>query len=104
MCVVTIFVSVFLTYYVSELEQRIRIKEIRKDEWFKKDYEPVREVENEEVNLDDVNAAFDDPEVYNSIHHIPRIHLEGRHCMYICIIQCSALGFSYIPRKIRTLT
>ncbi|VAH81076.1 unnamed protein product [Triticum turgidum subsp. durum] len=46
-------------------DTRIRIEEIRKDEWFKKDYEPVREVENEEVNLDDVNAAFDDPEEDN---------------------------------------
>ncbi|KAM3330656.1 hypothetical protein ACQJBY_027054 [Aegilops geniculata] len=46
-------------------DTRIRIEEIRKDEWFKKKYEPVREVENEEVNLDDVNAAFDDPEEDN---------------------------------------
>nr|AJR22392.1 CBL-interacting protein kinase 8 [Triticum aestivum] len=46
-------------------DTRIRIKEIRKDEWFKKNYEPAREVENEEVNLDDVNAAFDDPEEDN---------------------------------------
>lgn len=61
--VLSIFVSVLLTYYVSESEQRIRIEEIRKEEWFKKNYEPVTEVENEKVNLDDVNAAFDDPEV-----------------------------------------
>uniref|UniRef100_A0A0A9AZM8 non-specific serine/threonine protein kinase n=1 Tax=Arundo donax TaxID=35708 RepID=A0A0A9AZM8_ARUDO len=40
----------------------MRIEDIRNDEWFKKNYEPVKEVENEEVNLDDVNAAFDDPE------------------------------------------
>ncbi|KAM0852509.1 hypothetical protein ACQ4PT_051708 [Festuca glaucescens] len=43
-------------------DTRIRIEEVRNDEWFKKNYEPIREVENEEVNLDDVNAAFDDPE------------------------------------------
>lgn len=43
-------------------DTRIRIEDIRNDEWFKKNYEPIREVENEEVNLDDVNAAFDDPE------------------------------------------
>ncbi|KAF0916675.1 hypothetical protein E2562_010524 [Oryza meyeriana var. granulata] len=42
--------------------KRIRIEDIRNDEWFKKNYEPIREVANEEVNLDDVNAAFDDPE------------------------------------------
>ncbi|KAM0852911.1 hypothetical protein ACQ4PT_051437 [Festuca glaucescens] len=43
-------------------DTRIRIEEVRNDEWFKKNYEPIREVENEEVNLDDVNAAFDEPE------------------------------------------
>ncbi|GJM94215.1 hypothetical protein PR202_ga10843 [Eleusine coracana subsp. coracana] len=43
-------------------DTRIRIEDIRNDEWFKKNYEPVKEVENEEVNLDDVNAAFDNPE------------------------------------------
>ncbi|KAF7036530.1 hypothetical protein CFC21_047166 [Triticum aestivum] len=48
-------------------DTRIRIEEIRKDEWFKKNYEPVRELENEEVNLDDVNAAFDDPEDYGKL-------------------------------------
>ncbi|CAK9181392.1 unnamed protein product [Ilex paraguariensis] len=41
---------------------RIRIEEIRNDEWFKRGYDPVRLLENEDVNLDDVNAAFDDPE------------------------------------------
>ncbi|KAG8045063.1 hypothetical protein GUJ93_ZPchr0008g12009 [Zizania palustris] len=43
-------------------DKRMRIEDIKNDEWFKKNYEPTREVENEEVNLDDVNAAFDDPE------------------------------------------
>ncbi|KAL5222700.1 hypothetical protein ABZP36_027413 [Zizania latifolia] len=43
-------------------DKRMRIEEIKNDEWFKKNYEPTREVENEEVNLDDINAAFDDPE------------------------------------------
>ncbi|KAF8730454.1 hypothetical protein HU200_017032 [Digitaria exilis] len=43
-------------------ETRIRIEDIRNDEWFQKNYEPIKEIENEEVNLDDVNAAFDDPE------------------------------------------
>jgi len=49
---------------LSDLEQRIRIEEIRNDEWFQKNYEPIKEIESEEVNLDDVNAAFDNPEVY----------------------------------------
>lgn len=43
--------------------QRIRIEDIRYDEWFRKSYVPVRLVEYEDVNLDDVYAVFDDPEV-----------------------------------------
>jgi len=43
-------------------DTRIRIEEIRNDEWFQKNYEPIKEIESEEVNLDDVNAAFDNPE------------------------------------------
>jgi serine/threonine protein kinase len=46
-------------------DTRIRIEEIRNDEWFQKNYEPIKEIESEEVNLDDVNAAFDDPEEDN---------------------------------------
>ncbi|KAJ0086413.1 hypothetical protein Patl1_08712 [Pistacia atlantica] len=41
---------------------RITIEKIRDDEWFKKNYVPVRLLEYEDVNLDDVNAVFDDPE------------------------------------------
>lgn len=43
--------------------QRITIQQIRDDDWFKKDYVPVKLFEYEDVNLDDVNAVFDDPEV-----------------------------------------
>ncbi|KAJ8486458.1 hypothetical protein OPV22_018943 [Ensete ventricosum] len=43
-------------------ETRMRIEEIRNDEWFKKNYVPVSQVETEDINLDDVFAAFDDPE------------------------------------------
>lgn len=43
--------------------QRIRIEDIRNDDWFMKNYVPARFVENEDVNLDDVYAVFDDPEV-----------------------------------------
>ncbi|GFP89579.1 cbl-interacting serine/threonine-protein kinase 8 [Phtheirospermum japonicum] len=48
-------------------ETRIRIEDIRNDEWFKRNYNPVRLPETEDVDLDDVNAAFDDPEdeMYN---------------------------------------
>ncbi|KAM7266419.1 hypothetical protein ACFE04_004316 [Oxalis oulophora] len=43
-------------------ETRITIEQIRICEWFKKDYIPVGLLEYEEVNLDDLNAVFDDPE------------------------------------------
>ncbi|XVF39690.1 hypothetical protein PTKIN_Ptkin01aG0053000 [Pterospermum kingtungense] len=44
-------------------QTRITIDQIRNDEWFKKGYAPVRLLEYEDINLDDVNAVFDDPEV-----------------------------------------
>ncbi|XP_010519151.1 PREDICTED: CBL-interacting serine/threonine-protein kinase 8 [Tarenaya hassleriana] len=43
-------------------QMRITIAEIRKDEWFRKDYTPVQLLDYEHVDLDDVYAAFDDPE------------------------------------------
>ncbi|KAI9106815.1 hypothetical protein K1719_022343 [Acacia pycnantha] len=43
-------------------DTRITIEQIRNDEWFKKGYVPVSLLEYEEVNLDDVHAAFDDAE------------------------------------------
>ncbi|EXC01171.1 CBL-interacting serine/threonine-protein kinase 8 [Morus notabilis] len=43
-------------------ETRITIQQIRDDDWFKKDYVPVKLFQYEDVNLDDVNAVFDDPE------------------------------------------
>ncbi|KAA3476598.1 CBL-interacting serine/threonine-protein kinase 8-like [Gossypium australe] len=43
--------------------QRITIEQIRSDEWFNKGYVPVRLLEYEDINLDEVNAVFDDPEV-----------------------------------------
>ncbi|XP_056160419.1 CBL-interacting serine/threonine-protein kinase 9 isoform X4 [Syzygium oleosum] len=39
---------------------RITIPEIREDEWFKKGYRPPRFEQEEEVNLDDIDAAFND--------------------------------------------
>ncbi|KAK8642597.1 hypothetical protein V6N13_011934 [Hibiscus sabdariffa] len=44
-------------------QTRITIEQIRSDEWFKKNYVPVRLFEYEDINLDDVNAVFDDPEI-----------------------------------------
>lgn len=43
-------------------ETRIKIEGIRRDPWFQKNYVPVRHKEDEVVNLDDVNAVFDDIE------------------------------------------
>lgn len=43
-------------------ETRIRIPEIKDDEWFKRGYTPARLIDYEDVNLDDVNAVFDDAE------------------------------------------
>ncbi|KAG0461255.1 hypothetical protein HPP92_021552 [Vanilla planifolia] len=43
-------------------ERRIRIEDIKNDDWFKKNYVPARYLENEDVNLDDLYAVFDDPE------------------------------------------
>ena len=44
-------------------ETRIWIEQIRSDEWFRKGYIPVRLLEYEDVNLDEVNAVFDESEV-----------------------------------------
>ncbi|KAI4308649.1 hypothetical protein L6164_031705 [Bauhinia variegata] len=43
-------------------ETRITIEQIRSDEWFQKSYVPVSLFEYEDVNLDDIDAAFDDAE------------------------------------------
>lgn len=43
-------------------EHRITIEQIRNDEWFQKSYVPVHLLEYEDVNLDEINAAFDSAE------------------------------------------
>ncbi|KHG03616.1 CBL-interacting serine/threonine-protein kinase 9 [Gossypium arboreum] len=43
---------------------RITIHDILNDEWFKKGYKPPKFEEEEDVNLDDVDAAFNDSRVY----------------------------------------
>lgn len=45
------------------LFQRITIPEILEDEWFKKWYTPAYSEEEQNVNLDDVDAVFNDSEV-----------------------------------------
>lgn len=44
--------------------QRVKIVEIRKDPWFRRNYFPLKLNEDEQVNLDDVQAVFDDIEVW----------------------------------------
>lgn len=46
----------------SNPKTRVKIEEIRKDPWFRKNYSPVKLREDEQVNLDDVKAVFDDIE------------------------------------------
>lgn len=43
-------------------QKRLTVAGIRQDEWFKKNYTPVRLYEEEDINLDDVQAVFDDSE------------------------------------------
>lgn len=43
-------------------QTRITMEDIKNDEWFKKGYTPVSLIEYEDVNLDDINAVFDDTE------------------------------------------
>lgn len=43
--------------------QRISMETIRNDDWFKRNYVPAGFLEYEDVNLDNLNAVFDDPEV-----------------------------------------
>lgn len=43
--------------------QRISISEILEDDWFKKGYKPAHFREDEDVNLDDIDAVFNDSKV-----------------------------------------
>lgn len=50
------------------LLQRITIPEILKDEWFIKGYKPPQSDKEEDVNLDDVDAVFNDSKVRDLNH------------------------------------
>lgn len=51
-------------YNVIRGMQRITVPEILQNEWFRKGYKrPKFEGEGEDVNLDDVNAVFNDSQV-----------------------------------------
>nr|QCQ84352.1 CBL-interacting protein kinase [Sesuvium portulacastrum] len=43
-------------------QTRIKVEGIKSDEWFTRGYTPVSLAEYEDVNLDDINAVFDDTE------------------------------------------
>lgn len=43
--------------------QRMTIPEILENEWFKKDYKPAQFQEEDDVNLDDVDAVFNNSKV-----------------------------------------
>jgi hypothetical protein len=45
------------------LPQRITVAEIIEDEWFKKGYRPPQFEQEEHVNVDDVDAVFNDSKV-----------------------------------------
>lgn len=80
--------------------QRITIAEIRKDEWFVKDYTPVQVIDYEHVNLDDVYAAFDDPEVGFSRHSSlspPFVLLVG-----MCIYSKACVLMVYVTQYVFT--
>lgn len=47
--------------------QRITIPEILQDEWFKKGYKPPKFEQDEDVNLDDIDAVFNDSTVRHFI-------------------------------------
>lgn len=77
------------------LKQRITIAEVIENEWFKKGYQPPV-FEQEEVNLDDVNAIFNESAVCVLIFSqlfcflefgLPTILLCGLYT-YICVCVC----------------
>lgn len=43
--------------------QRVKIEAIRQDPWFQRNYVPVNLREDGQVNLDDIQAVFNDIEV-----------------------------------------
>lgn len=48
--------------------QRISIAELLEDEWFKQGYKPPSfDEDDEDINIDDVDAAFSNSKVYNYI-------------------------------------
>ncbi|KAJ1702979.1 hypothetical protein LUZ63_002758 [Rhynchospora breviuscula] len=54
------FIISFLIYFVTF--QRINIEQIKDDKWFRKNYQPPNFGKDKDVNLDDIDAIFENPE------------------------------------------
>ena len=94
-CTCTFLGFGFGWYDDSAYVQRITIQQIREDEWFKKNYVPVKPFEYEDVNLDDVNAFFDDPEVGKAFKYQFSFHLLLMHC-----VDCLTTSTLHVPLDI----
>ena len=55
-----IITHAFLLTLCTSLSQRITIPEILQDEWFKRGYKPPQFEQEQDVNLDDIDAVFND--------------------------------------------
>lgn len=88
---------IFLLYSISQkcgmlrddgfifLLQRMTIPEILESDWFKKGYKPPQFEQDNNVNLDDIDAIFDDSEVIFFIYSFPVIWPE---IIYFAIMSC----------------
>ena len=57
--------------------QRIYISEILENDWFKKGYKPPHFEQGEDVNLDEVDAVFNDSDVRGSHSVLRLLHGES---------------------------
>jgi hypothetical protein len=76
----------FVVKYGGALFQRITIPEILEDEWFKKWYKPAYSEEEQNVNLDDVDAVFNDSEVRQFKYNFSQSR---------CLVTVPVMDFSY---------
>jgi hypothetical protein len=67
-------IFVYVTYCC--FVQRITIAGIRNDEWCRKNYVPTRQYEEEDIDLDDVQAVFSDAEVINLRRIVPFVTMK----------------------------
>lgn len=50
--------------------QRIKVSELLEDKWFKEGYKPPCFEEEEDINVDDVDAAFNDSKVLGFLQYV----------------------------------